>query len=298
MTVFQPKERHQCQQALLAAFDAAQAHFERTDRSSLAVKRKTGGESKASQVVTDVDLTVEQSIRETLQSVSDDLSLAWLGEESSDEFANLSTHPRFAAPAFWCVDPLDGTLAFIEGGDGYATAIALVAQNGTVVLGGVLHPPTGQRWLTWQQGDRPKLAMAKETLTFYTDASFFNQPTFAPFMQQLTGFAKTQGYQRVQLVSDRGAVMNAVSVLESPHAFYLKLPKVRRGGGALWDFAATAGLFAAADKPCTDAFGQALSFNASTSLYMNRSGVVFASDWSLHSALLEFIAPWLEIESE
>ncbi|EAR08991.1 inositol monophosphatase family protein [Reinekea blandensis] len=295
MTSFSSLAIDHCRQALEAALNAAEQQFVQVDRQALTIHRKRGGESEASQVVTDLDIAIEKSIYQALQPVSDELSLAWLGEESSDSLEDESHHSRLTASAFWCVDPLDGTLSFIEDGQGYSVAIALVAQDGTPLLGGVLHPPSGQRWLSWRLSAPTPAVTVKETLTFFTDTGFFKQPAFAPFMQQLTGFARQLGYSNVQMVSDRGAVMNAVGVLQSSHAFYLKLPKANRGGGALWDFAASAGLFAATGKPCSDAFGRPLPLNSAESLYLNRTGVVFASDPALHSALLEFIAPWLSV---
>ena len=41
---------------------------------------------------------------------------------------------------FWCIDPLDGTLPFIEGKVGYAVSIGLVSRDGTPLIGVVCDP--------------------------------------------------------------------------------------------------------------------------------------------------------------
>lgn len=298
MSVNTPAALKLCQQALVRALDAAQQQFDATDRSQLNVESKDAGDSLASQVFTELDLSIENVIQAELADTMDQLELAWLGEESSDE-TELAEHPRLTAPAFWCVDPLDGTLAFLNGKEGYATAIALVANDGQPIMSGVLHPPTGRRWLSWEleANANPEPTM-KDALTFFIDAGFYAQPSFAPFIQQLTALSKTLGYPTVQMVSDYGAVMNAVGVLHTPHSFYLKLPKPARGGGALWDFAASAGLFMAAGRPCTDAFGKSLALNSPESIYMNRTGVIFAHDAALHRSLLALVTGFLEGATE
>jgi 3'(2'), 5'-bisphosphate nucleotidase len=48
-----------------------------------------------------------------------------------------------AAPAFWLVDPLDGTSEFVNGGDNFAVNIGLV-RNGRMALGAVGVPATGE----------------------------------------------------------------------------------------------------------------------------------------------------------
>ncbi|MGA1622751.1 MAG: Sll0314/Alr1548 family TPR repeat-containing protein, partial [Synechocystis sp.] len=51
--------------------------------------------------------------------------LAMLGEESVDD------KQRLHKPAFWCIDPLDGTLAFIRRQTGFNVSVGLVNRDGT-----------------------------------------------------------------------------------------------------------------------------------------------------------------------
>ena len=86
---------------------------------------KKGGDTLASQVVTEVDRKAQDAILEVLRPSIDQYNLALLTEESEDDGS------RFQQEYFWCIDPLDGTLAFSEGENGYAVSIGLVARDGS-----------------------------------------------------------------------------------------------------------------------------------------------------------------------
>ena len=154
------------QLSLLAIQAAEQAgdYIRQFDRALLTTHFKAAGSSQSAQVVTDVDFACQDIILTVLQPTCDQYDLALLSEEqvnekqlsednidleainlestnqeSREESANL--HPRLTKDYFWCIDPLDGTLPFIEGGNGYAVSIALVSASGEPILAAV-HQPT------------------------------------------------------------------------------------------------------------------------------------------------------------
>ena len=106
----------------LEAADAAGAMIARSRPTT--VERKAGGESLASQVLTDVDEQSQQLILEILAPTIERFDLGLLTEERDDDGS------RFEKACFWCIDPLDGTLPFIDNVPGYAVSIALVARDG------------------------------------------------------------------------------------------------------------------------------------------------------------------------
>ena len=59
-----------------------------------------------------------------------------LSEETNDDGS------RFKEDFFWCIDPMDGTLPFINKQPGFSVSIALVAKDGTPNLGIVYDPST------------------------------------------------------------------------------------------------------------------------------------------------------------
>jgi fructose-1,6-bisphosphatase/inositol monophosphatase family enzyme len=100
------------------------------------VDSKDAGSSYASQVITDVDRACESVILSHLDRSREELDIALLSEEREDNGS------RFEKDYFWCVDPMDGTLAFINGYPGFAVSIALVSKEGIPQIGVVYDPST------------------------------------------------------------------------------------------------------------------------------------------------------------
>ena len=240
------------------------------------VQRKEGGDSLASQVLTEVDERSQQMILEILAPTFDESDLALLTEESEDD------RSRFEKDFFWCIDPIDGTLPFIEGVPGYSVSIALVARDGTPHIGVIYDPVEHNCWHAVRGGGvykngRPWLLPVPQasSLQLITDRSFKDHPRFYETLEKLELDEATQ----VRMTG--GAAMNAIWVLENAPACYFKFPKEGAGGGSIWDFAATACLFAEAGAVATDFFGGPLDLNRSDSTFMNHCGVLFATDTEL-----------------
>ena len=248
------------------------------------IEHKAGGASLASQVVTEVDRRSEDIIIAALWPTLDRFELGLLTEEQADDGG------RLTADHFWCVDPLDGTLPFIEGSPGYAVCIALVSRDGTPLIG-VVHDPVeattfhavsgvgafraGRGW--------PGDAQARgEVLSVYADRSFLKRPDHDALVAELDRIADEAGLAGVRLDATHGAAMNACGVLDSAPGCYFKFPGPS-GGGSLWDFAATACIFQEAGAVATDIHGEALDLNRVDSTFMNHRGVLFATDEALAS---------------
>ena len=117
------------------AIDAATAAGEMIAHSRpKQVEHKSTDGSLASQVVTEVDRRSEAIILETLAPTLKRFELGLLTEEQPDDGG------RFRADYFWCIDPIDGTLPFIEGTPGYAVSIALVRRDGNPTIGVAYDP--------------------------------------------------------------------------------------------------------------------------------------------------------------
>ena len=259
---------------------------------SVAVQHKEGGDSYASQVVTEVDLLSEEIIVNTLRPSCERYDLALLSEEGEDDGA------RLRQDYFWGVDPLDGTLAFVESTPGYAVSIALVSRAGEPIIG-VVYDPVAQTLYSAVRGQgvcrngEPWEMMsttADQALSFVCDRGFMKRPDYPQINQALTSLAKQHGYSGLKLIESHGAVMNACRVLENPPALYCKRPKTQVGGGSLWDFAATAAIFHELGAVASDVYGQPLELNRADSTFMNHRGVLFASDPMLAGAVQGLLA--------
>ncbi|MEJ2766532.1 inositol monophosphatase family protein [Photobacterium sp. MCCC 1A19761] len=276
------------------------------DRRRLQVGHKSAGDSLSSQVVTQVDLDSQARILEVLQPTLAQYDLALLSEENASE-SDAASHPRLHRPYFWCIDPLDGTLPFIEaasapdkrnqstsGSSGYAVAIALVDRAGWPWLGVVHDPATGetfqalnprassdrvhrqvmrngQPWLPAVRGVRA----AGEPFRVYVDRSFLHDPRYPACLAILEDVAAQAG-RSLEVVDNRGAVMNAMGVITADAGCYLKLPKAGKGGGSVWDFSASAAIAQACGTVwVSDITGQPLDLNRPDSNFMNHRGVLY-----------------------
>lgn len=241
------------------------------------IGHKAAGASAASQIVTEVDHAAEALILQHLEPTLERFELVVLTEERDDDGR------RLAADHFWCVDPLDGTLPFVEGQPGSAVSIALVRRDGMPLLGVVCDPVTGtvRHAIAGQGAFRdggPWTPPARRgaVLTVFADRSLLADDD-GEVEEGLGRVARASGLDRIQVRVGAGAVMNACGVFDHPPGCYVKLP-TPDGGGSLWDFAATACIATELGVVVTDANGERLDLNRADGTSMGHRGICFASD--------------------
>jgi fructose-1,6-bisphosphatase/inositol monophosphatase family enzyme len=244
-------------------------------------KSKEGGENLASQVVTEIDHHAEEAILNILTPTLKEYKLGLLTEESTDD------NSRFNHDYFWCIDPLDGTLAFSRNEDGYSTSIALVAKDGTPVIGVVNNPRSGSLYYAIKgQGafkNEQPLAVnrANQDLTLLFDQSYLKHPDYQTQIDELEIKLKEHGYKNLIHHHLGGAVMNGITTIEMAPALYYKFPKKAQGGGSIWDFAASSVIQSEAGGFNSDFHHKPLYLNRNDSTFMNHNGVIYASFESL-----------------
>ena len=176
------------QRAISAAHQAGEIILNYTHR-PVSVKTKKGGSSLASQVVTEVDQLCQDIILQTLIPTCEPFDLALLTEENPDDLN------RLGKDFFWCIDPLDGTLPFIESRPGYSISIALVSRDGCPYIGVIYDPVeltlyhavkgcgafrNGKSWSM-----EPLSALTGQLLTFIADRSFKQHRLFSETVADL-----------------------------------------------------------------------------------------------------------------
>ncbi|MFV9616849.1 MAG: 3'(2'),5'-bisphosphate nucleotidase CysQ family protein, partial [Gammaproteobacteria bacterium] len=215
-----------CQQAIDAAH-AAGTVINAHRHLHVDVQHKAAGNSAASQVVTEVDHKAQAVILDILQPSCIEFDLALLTEESPDDGL------RQEKEAFWCIDPMDGTLAFIKNTHGFSVSIALVAKNGKPLIGVVYDPVKEDLYhaingsgayknrqrihLPGLDPDRP--------LILHTDFSFADHPLFNKTSTGLQDIAQSLGLKGATINFKTGAAMNACNILEEPNSCYFKYPR-------------------------------------------------------------------------
>jgi 3'(2'), 5'-bisphosphate nucleotidase/myo-inositol-1(or 4)-monophosphatase len=243
------------------------------------VQHKAGAASLAAQVVTAVDHHCDAMIREGLAQSVAGYDLALLTEETPDDGS------RHKKDYFWCVDPLDGTLAFTRSVHGYSVAISLISSQGEPVIGVVYDPLKDDLYSAikgqgaWRNSVRwrPLESEPSSLFTVQLDCSFIESEGFAEKWARVQRWALAEGYSGAEYLSEAGGVMSAIAVLQETPACYFKPPKDQSGGGSVWDFAATACIFKEVGAFATEFAGGLFQFNPEGDTYMNHCGVMFAS---------------------
>ncbi len=272
-------------QAALEAGEIIRSHQNR----DVDVVHKEGGDTYASQVVTEVDRKAQDAILQVLGPTCEELELAVLTEESEDD------HGRLEKDFFWCIDPMDGTLPFIRREPGYSVSIGLVAKDGSPRIGVVYDPVHDVLWQATKgegilrNGEPWTLDVSSEELTFTYDRSFADHPERDRVLQELEDYAHSIGLKKLVATQFGGAVINACHALENGPGCHFKFAKPQEGGGSLWDYAATACLFEEAGAVVSDVHGQPLDLNRSDSTFMNHRGAVYATDENLAQRIREIL---------
>ena len=277
-------------QAVQAAREAGSVIRSNQNR-EVDVLRKEGGDTYASQVVTEVDRKAQDAILRILGPSCEEFDLAVLTEESEDD------RSRFEKEFFWCIDPMDGTLPFIRKEPGYSVSIALVAKDGSPQIGVVYDPVHDVLWQATkgqgvQRNSGPWTLDSKgEELTFTYDRSFSGRPERDRVLQELEDYAHSIGLKKLVATQFGGAVINACHALENSPGCHFKFAKPQEGGGSLWDYAATACLYEEAGAVVSDVHGEPLDLNRPDSTFMNHRGAVYATDEELANRIRQILAP-------
>ena len=276
------------QKARQAALDAGRVIVASRDRQVDAI-HKDAGSTLASQVVTEVDHEAQDAILNVLLPTCRDLDLALLTEEQKDD------GKRLECDYFWCVDPLDGTLPFIQGRSGYSVSIGLVARDGSPQIGVVYDPVNDVLYEATKghglrrNGKPWELGALGSELTFTFDRSLAESAVFEEVKQALESGARSLGLDGLIALHFGGAVMNTCYALEQGPGCHFKFPKPEDGGGSLWDYAATACLFEEAGGIVSDVFGKPLDLNRTDSTFMNHRGALYATDESIAKMIRDII---------
>ena len=240
-------------------------------------EQKDGGVNYASQVVTKVDKECEDEILRHLIPTCSTHDLALLTEETEDDGS------RFEKDYFWCIDPIDGTLAFINKEPDFSVSIALVSKSGEPVIGVVYDPSTDTLYHgakghgVYRNDALWEIEPKNNYLTFVHDKLLQATHQIDDLVELLNQTVENQSLKRFKVIKGGGSVLNAINVLKQAPACLIKHPKKEIGGGSIWDFAATACLFHELGFRATNFEGGPLDLNRKDSTFMHHEGVFYAS---------------------
>lgn len=263
-----------CETAIRAAVETG--HYISETRPAN-VEHKGNGGSLATEVVTEVDRESQVRILKVLEPTFENYDVGLLTEESPDDGS------RLKKDYFWCIDPIDGTLPFIEGIPGYAISISLISKEGIPFIGVVYDPWEHVLYHAIRdegafKNEAPWVIENQNTdLTIFTDRSEAEAKPFKTVADSIGGTWGTFG----------GGVMNALWCLEHAPACYFKFPKPGTGGGCFWDFGATACIFHEMGGWVSDISGKPLELNRPDSFYLSHCGVLFSTDHEVAKQIIK-----------
>ncbi len=255
------------------------------------VIEKESGSSRSSQVVTEIDYKSQQIILEFIEPTLKKYELALLSEEMEDDSS------RFEKDYFWAIDPLDGTLPFIENKDGFAVSISLISKTGTPVIGVVFDPTTSilyhavkgcgafKNGITLKILDESNL----DNYNFIVDQGRMNGQMLPKMLDEIKTELTDKKIKFSNRMSHGGAVMNVCWLMEKSNSCYFKLPRKSDGGGCIWDYGAVACIFSEAGGIVCDCSGVPLFLNSEVSVFMNREGILFAANNELKDLVVKII---------
>ena len=166
-------------------------------------------------------------------------------------------------------------------------SITLVAKDGTPCIGVVFDPNSNTLYHAvkghgaYRNGAPWVVELVNRHITYVTDRKLRDTPHATQIEGWLNEKAQELGLDGVQEIDGSGSVMNAILVLENGPACMLKYPKKERGGGSIWDFAATTCIFQELGLPATNFKGGPLDLNRADSTFMNHQGVFYANPLEL-----------------
>ncbi|WP_428235258.1 3'(2'),5'-bisphosphate nucleotidase CysQ family protein [Gracilimonas sp.] len=234
-----------------------------------------GGSNYASQIVTKVDKECEDEILSYLLPTCEKHDIALLTEETEDNGS------RFEKDYFWCVDPIDGTLALSRKIPDFSVSIALVSRAGTPVIGVIYDPSTETMYHAakghgvFKNDKLWKLPKPNNYLTHITDKPLTKTPRPDDLMRHLYHKVDELNLSGLKVIQGGGSVLNAIKVLQHAPANMIKHPKEEIGGGSLWDFAATACIFHELGFRATNFNGDPLDLNRKGSTFMHHEGIYY-----------------------
>ncbi len=262
--------------AIKAATSAGQ-HIKKYMNEDVAFEAKEGGVSYASQIVTKVDKECEDIILSQLLPSCETYNLALLTEETEDD------RSRFSKDFFWCIDPIDGTLNFINKEPGFSVSIALIAKDGTPYIGVVYDPTTDTIYHAtkgngvFKNGSPWNIQHKNDYLTYVTDKKLKDTPRLEELKSLIEKYVAEYGLTEFKVISGGASVMNGIWVLENGPACMIKFPKNETGGGSIWDFASTACIFQEMGLTATNFEGKKLDLNRKDGTFMNHQGIFYSN---------------------
>lgn len=229
------------------------------------IYKKPGARSKAESVLTEPDLKCDEFLRGYLTSHFPESSV--VTEESVDLLEKNWADREW----IWYVDPIDGSMSYMEGSDCFGVSIAL-CHKGEPVLGVITNPALElTAWAAKGSG-----AWLNDNRISFNNAAAAPRPVLSVGQNKSRSYALALSFLKPpELLLKRSVVTKALMVLKGDADYTFSLPWAVFHGGApsVWDLAGGAAIFREAGGISTTCDGSDLMFN--THAYTWKHGHIF-----------------------
>ena len=248
-------------------------------RSDYSVYEKEGAADRAGAVLTEPDLLCDEAMQSHFGEHFPDHSV--VSEESVDKLPERWHENEW----IWYIDPIDGSLSFLEGTDSFGVSIALT-RNGKPILGVLRNPALElEAWAVAGGGaflnGSPVVVAAQphNPARLILGASQSMRYSYGLAVERL----KPQ-----EILTIPSVVTKAIRMLQGAGEYYFSLPHKVFGGGCpgAWDLAAAAAILAEAGFSTSDIYGEPMLIRGPETRW--RKGHLFA-----HPDVVDSVRPTL-----
>lgn len=229
--------------------------------------------------VTEVDRTSERLIREQIAATFPDHQV--LGEEEASDRPREADDLLARASSqeyMWIVDPLDGTVNFVQGLPGFTVSIAL-AHYGEIVVGVIYDPSSDE--LFW--AEKNKGAFLNDVSMSVSEAKYLKDSMLGAGLPAILPEGRQTVSRHINTLSNECLNIR----MFGSGAIHLAYVAAGRFAGSwemglsVWDIAAGALLIQEAGGVITDINGQP---------YRLTDGYIVASNGLIHDQLVDYLA--------
>jgi myo-inositol-1(or 4)-monophosphatase len=221
-----------------------------------AVYTKEDAGDRAGAVLTEADLECDAALQEHFSALYPDHAI--VSEESVEKLVE-GWHEK---EWIWFIDPIDGSLSYLEGTDNFGVSIGLT-RRGEAVLGVLGNPARGlEAWAVrgmgaYVNGQLVKLGSAADDLPRLMLSS--TQSSRYSYKRAMELLAPSK------IVTLESVVTKTMLLLQDEADYYFSLPfEVFKGGcPSAWDFAGSVAIATEAGWFASDIYGEPMCFKGS-----------------------------------
>jgi 3'-phosphoadenosine 5'-phosphosulfate (PAPS) 3'-phosphatase len=235
-------------------------------RGSFQVYTKSGAYDRAEAVLTEPDIQCDRALQSHFSALFPEHVIV---SEESEGVLQEGWHEK---EWVWYIDPIDGSMSFLDGTDNFGVSICL-AHEGEPVLGVLKNPARGLE--AWSAAAFGAFVNGERAVIDFP-SRWPPRLIMSSRQRRKTSYRRTVDILRPEKITlMESVVTKAIMLLMGEADLYFSLPYEVFGGGCprVWDVAAAAAVVQEAGGAAVDIYGDSIRFTTSDLLW--RKGFIF-----------------------